>query len=147
MAGTNSDFDAGAFRDGILLAMRMGMPVDTTDQPTFHFPPVRTHTADHGTGLPFDPAVAFSEDVPTPVAVDCAVAFFSGAGEGEATAMGHLHPSRVEVTLMQEEYDQVVGASSVVIGGDVYRYRFTEPPVGLFDVGVYVMHFTAEDES
>jgi hypothetical protein len=35
----------------------------------------------------------------------------------------------------------------VVAHGDRYNYRRTEPPTGLFDVGLYVMHFTAQSET
>jgi hypothetical protein len=34
-----------------------------------------------------------------------------------------------------------------MIDGDRYNYRRTEPPRGLFDVGVYRVHVLAEDES
>lgn len=146
MAGTNPEFDADAFRDGILFAMEMGLPVEVEDRPTFHFPPTTTHATGHGTGLPFDPSVDYAADEPAPVQVDCAVAFFGGTGGGEATALGHLASTRVEITLLSDEYEQVKGAYRVDIGGDVYRYQFTEPPVGLFNVGVYVMHFIAENE-
>lgn len=144
MAGSSPGFDADAFNEGIRFAMRIGLPVETAEQPTFHFQPTRTHLGDHGTGLPFDPGTDFAETEPTPVQVDCAIEFFD---EGhDSTSAGPLNAARVEVTLLREEYELVKDAYKVVISGDSYRFRFTEPEVALFDSGVRVMHFYAENE-
>ena len=102
------------------------------------------HSAD-GAALPFDPQATVTRTEPTPVKVDCAIEYFDA--ENQPTNFGMIAPSRISVTLLDEDYDRVKECAYVVVHGDRYNYRRTEPPSGLFDVGVYTMHFTAENET
>lgn len=148
MAGVDAGFDGAAFRDAIHFAMHMGLPPDAGDQITFYFAATVTNPGSvtiDGAGVPFDPASSLTSVPATPVQVDCAVEYFDA--EGQPTNFGLLTPSRIAVTLLDVDYEQVKDATYVRIAGDRYNFRRTVPPQGLFDVGLFVMHFTAENET
>lgn len=148
MAGVDSGFDAAGFREGIHFAMHMGLPPDPDEQITFFFHPTVTNPGSvvvDGANVPFNPAASLTSTPLDPVKVDCAVEYLDA--EGQPTSFGLLAPSRIAVTLLDVDYEQVAGVAYVVAHGDRYNYRRTEPPAGLFDVGLYVMHFTAENET
>lgn len=146
MAGTSSQFNADTFREGIRFAMELGAPPDSAQQATFYFPNELVYVGESDDNdIPFDPDIPVTTSVPDPVQVPCAIQYFDD--QGELTPFGTVTPARVEVTLLDEDYDEVAGASYVVIGGDKYVFRRVEPPSGLFDAGIYVMHFAAESES
>ena len=146
MAGTNSGFSAAEFRDNIRFAMEMGAAIDAGERATFHFPAqlVFNVPAD-GANLPFDPTASVTRSEPPTVQVDCAIEYFDA--ENQPTNFGMIAPSRLSIMLLDEDYEQVKECAYVVVHGDRYNYRRTEPPTGLFDVGIYTMHFTAENES
>lgn len=142
----NQGFNSADFRDGIHFAMEMGAAVDEADRVIFHFPKALTSEGPvDGHDIPFDPTQDVTVAEPDPVHVDCAVEYFDAAGQ--LTNFGVIAPSRLTITLLDQEYAQVVGCSFVVAHGDRYNYQRTEPPVGLFDVGIWVLHFQAENET
>lgn len=146
MAGEFPDPSAAQrFRDGIAFAMEMGAPPEEERQVTFLFAPqlVYNRPTDES-GLPFDPTATVTEEAVPPVRVPCAVQFYDS--RGQVTELGILSPTRVEITLLDEHYELVKDAIAVVIDGDRFNYRKTEPPSGLFSVGLYVLHFDAEDD-
>jgi hypothetical protein len=53
----------------------------------------------------------------------------------------------VVLTLLDQEYARVKGFSYVIIAGDRFFYRKTEPPVGLDVVAVWTVHCEAEDDT
>lgn len=153
MAGTNPGFNAAEFRDAIHFAMHLGAPPDAGERATFHFPTQLQFVAPGGGGaaaidgdlVPFDPATTVvSVELPT-VQVDCAIEYFDA--ENQPTNFGLMAPARIAVTLLDEDYVKVRGCVYVVVHGDRYDFRRTEPPTGLFDVGVYTMHFTSQSET
>lgn len=150
MAGPNPPgFDPDAFREGIHFAMRMGAPPEADNQATFLFPSrlvfedasERTDAA----GVPFDPELPVRRENRDPVRVPCAVEYFDE--RGQATNLGDLHATRVLITLLDEDYAQVEDCNAVVLGGDKYLRRRTQPPSGLFDVGLFQIWFHAEHET
>ena len=148
MAGVDAGFDAAAFRDAIHFAMTMGAPPDPSQQITFYFPETTINAGSvpvDGAGVPFDPEAELTGTAPDPVQVECALEYFDA--EDQPTSFGMMAPARLAVTLLDLDYELVAGASYVVVHGDRYNYRRTQPPQGLFDVGLYVMHFTAENET
>lgn len=146
MAGTNPGFNAAAFRDAIHFAMQMGAPPDAGERVTFHFASQLVYNGSiDGDAVPFDPTVTVTSTEPPTKQVDCAVEYFDS--ENQPTNFGLLAPSRIAVTLLDVDYAQVKTCSYVVVHGDRYDYRRTEPPSGLFDVGVYTMHFTSNSET
>jgi hypothetical protein len=146
VAGEFADFDAEAFRDGVIFAYDMGAAPLEEHRPAFYFASELVYTAvADAAGLPFDPDTTVQRIVPPPVRVPCALTYYDAFGE--VTNLGMLTPSRVVVDLLDEHYVQVQGAVAVVIAGDRYLYRRTEPPSGLFDVGIFRLHFAAENET
>lgn len=145
MAGFNPDFDSSEFRTGIRFAFEMGAPVEIGDQATFFFPNQLVYNRpvdDEFT--PFDPQATVTTVPPRPVKVLCGIEY-QGA-EGQAIVFGTVTASRLVITLLDEEYALVQGCSYVVVGGERYNYRRTEKPNGLFDVGLYLLHFQAEND-
>ena len=149
MAGKQSGFDAKAFRAGITLVMRMGAPIDVNDQATFTFPKQMVYRQQDqgdfdGEGVPFDPSIPVTTVVVPSVKVPCAVEYFDA--EGVVTDFGLVTPSRATITLLDEDYRKVKECNAVLLGGDRFIYRHTEFPSALFDVGLFIMHFTAEND-
>lgn len=153
MANSNPGFDADAFRTGIRFAMSMGAPPVEGEQAAFLLPSTLVYNLPGGggpayvdqEGVPFDPTTTVTRTVPDPIKVLCAVEYFDA--HGEPTNFGVITPSRAVITLLDEEYEQIKECIAVVLRGERFIYRSTEYPAGLFDVGVYTLHFTAEDEN
>ncbi len=130
--------------------MNMGAPVVTDDQATFVFPSQLIYntadTGDHdGAGVPFNPSIPVTRTPPKMVKVPCAVEYFDA--EGVMTDFGMIAASRAQVTLLDEDYAKVEGCVAVILAGERFVYQKTEFPTGLFDVGLYTMHFTAENDT
>lgn len=146
MAGTNSGFDAGAFRTNIRFVFGMAAAPLAEEQAAFYFPSQLVYNRSVDTeDVPFDPAATVTSTPSLPVRVPCAIEYFDN--DGVTGAFGIITPTRLAITLLDEDYAKVKGAVYVVVGGDRYNYRRTEPPAGLFDVGLYVLHFQAENET
>lgn len=146
MAGSNTDFNAAEFRQAIVFAMTMGAAVDAGERVTFHFPSTLVYAGSaDGAQVPFDPDATVVSSTPAPVQVSCAIEYFDA--ENQPTEFGLLAPTRLTITLLDDDYDEVADASYVVVHGDRYNYRRTEPPSGLFEVGIYTMHFTSQNET
>jgi hypothetical protein len=146
MAGTDPGFNAAEFREAIHFAMAMGAAPDAAEQVTFHFASTLTYNVPaDGAQVPFDPSATVTKTTPDPKRVDCAVEYFDS--ENQPTNFGLLAPTRLAITLLDVDYEEVQDATYVVVHGDRYDYRRTEPPSGLFDVGLYTMHFTAQSET
>ena len=79
-----------------------------------------------------------------PVRVPCGIEYIDN--EGQPVPFGSVTITHVKCALLDEHYTQVSDAAYVAIGGERYLYSRTEPPSGLFDVGLFVMHFRAENE-
>lgn len=148
MAGTQQGFDAAGFRDAIRFAMNMGLPETESERATFRWNPARTFTTDDPAGLPYDwtdtPA---TETVHADVQVPVAIEFGAQAAAGTDTPVGQIDTSRAVLTVLDEDYQQIVGANEVVLGGNTYDIDFVAPPLGLFEVTVYQIYASARDES
>lgn len=145
MAGTNPGFSASEFRAAIRFVYDMAAVPFVDDQATFYGDSTLVYTGvvdDENT--PFDPTSTVVRQAAVGVKVPCGIEYFDN--EGQPIVFGTVTPSRVAITLLDEDYATVSASAYVVIGGDKYLFRRTEPPSGLFDVGLYTMHFTAENE-
>lgn len=142
-----SDFNADEVRAGLRLAMTVGLPVGTSDQPTFYFPTTVTsdgaHSLDQG-GTPFSPTYRPTRSAPVKKQVPCGVQFHDV--EGNLEAWGATSPARVTLTLLDLDYQSIKGFAYVVIGGVRYNYARTETPKGLVSVGIYKVHVLSEDQ-
>ena len=148
MADTSPDFNAAEFREGIRLAMVMGEPPITDEQVLFHFEPQLVYVGGgkvDADGVPFDPNATVQRVTPPAVHVHCAIEYVDV--ESVPTNVGYIAPTKIKITLLDEDYEKVKNTTHVTIAGDVYRYRRTEPPTGLFDVGLYALHFQSENET
>lgn len=130
--------------------MEMGAAPETERQAFFIFPSqlVFVDSGDEDApvdqdGVPFDPDVPVRRETPDPVNVPCAIEYYDDQGQ-QIGEFGSVAPSRVKVLLLDEEFSQVDGCEKVVIDGDTYWYRRTQPPMGLFDVGIFEVWFHAE---
>ena len=143
------DLPAGFDRNKILIglhkAMEFGEPTRAEDQATFVtiVEPIVIGPVDED-GVPFDPSERVSR-TPQSNTVACAVEYVDRADRAER--FGTLQPTRVKITLLDAEYQTVRGFDYVVVGGDKYVYRSTEPPVALGSIDVWTVYCTAEDES
>lgn len=145
MAGTSNDFDAAGFRDAIHEVMLMGAPTAEADRAKFYFTKTLVYNTNvDDNNVPFDPDATVTETQPAPISAACGIEYFDA--NDQPIVFGSVTASRVGVTLLDEEYDKVKGCAYMVIGGERYFYKRTEPPAGLFDVGVYTMYFAAENE-
>lgn len=145
MAGRNSGFDSRAFREGIRFVYNMAASPVADEQATFYKPSSLVYNLPtDDDNVPFDPSSTVQRVQPDPIKVPCGIEYFDA--EGQDVPFGVVTVSRVACTLLDEDYRKVKDATYVVIGGDRYLYQRTEPPSGLFDVGLYVMHFKSENE-
>lgn len=146
MAGSVPGFNADEVRAGLRLAMTVGLPPVEADQPTFFMPRVASTTgAADEDFIPFDPAQRRTLAPPVSHRVPCAVEYFDNQGKIEN--FGVIVPSKVEITLLDEDYAKIKGFEFVVIGGNKYWYSRTAPPNGLVSVGVFTIYCTAEDQA
>jgi hypothetical protein len=142
-------FNAATVRAGLRLAMTVGLPPVEADQPTFYFPPTSvtpgvTGEALDEEGVPFAPSTTVVRSTPAPVQVPCAVEYHDGSGKLEN--FGVIAASKIVLTLLDEDYDQVEGFLYVVIAGQKYWYRRTENATGLVALGIYTVHCESDDQ-
>ena len=130
------DFPAAEFRAGIELAMTMGAAPAQEDRCAFHFAKTTVYAgAVDDEGVPLDPAATSVVTARASVRVPCAMQYLDAAGQ--VTAFGDLVPARLILTLLDIHQVQVEGFHHVVVNGHAYAYESTEPPRGLFDVGIF----------
>jgi hypothetical protein len=146
MAGTVPGFNPDEVRAGLRLAMTVGLPPVEADQPTFYFPreASTTGSADEDE-MPFDITKKRVLEPPRFVRVPCAIEYFDNQGKIEN--FGLIVPSKVELTLLDQEYAKVKGFEYVVIGGSRFWYSRTATPAGLVSIGVFTIYCTAEDQA
>lgn len=145
MAGSDPNFDAGAFRTAIRAAMLMGAPLDPSSQVTFIFDEQATYNPEDPDHNPYDyssSATPVTDVARRTVQVPSAVQFATAVVEG--TPMGDFDATRAVLTLLDVDYALVANSSEVLIGNT--HYVFDPPgwiPLGLFDVGVFQVHCSA----
>lgn len=148
MAGTNADFDAAAFRAAIRSAMDMGLPNATNERATFRWAVEKTFATADPAGQPYTFNTAPASTVVRPdVRIPVAVEFSARPAGSTDTSLGEFDTSRVIITILDEDYEQVEGANEVLLGGNAYDVQFVGPPLGLFSVTVYQVYAEARDES
>lgn len=143
---TPPEFDRRAVLEGLYTAMGFGTPTRTEDRATF-FLPVKPKTTvtepDDLSGVPFDYTVRKAVST-TKLQVACAVEFYDAQGIIET--FGTTAPTRIKVTLLDPEYQQVKDYAYVVAGGDKYIRAKTEPPIALGTIDVWSLWADAENE-
>lgn len=138
-------FDEARVLEGLKKAMGFGEPTRDADKVTFYFNERSQATGPvDEDGVPFDPEERIVNERPEGVRADCAVEYVDRADQPQT--FGSAAASRVILTLLDPDYQQVKGFAYVVAGGDVYRYRSTEPPSALGTIDVWTVICVAEDE-
>lgn len=147
MAGpTPAGFDRNAVLAGLRTAMQFGAPSNVADRATFFMPRVYSTTESvDDLGVPFDPDVRPVASSPVKHTVPCAIDYVDAQGKLEN--FGIIVASKIIITLLSPDYDTVEGFEYVVIAGQKYLYRKTEPPVALGTLDVWTVHCQAEDEA
>lgn len=146
MAGKQPGFNGKNFRSKIRFVYDMAAPPIAEERATFCFPAQLVYnTPVDGQDVPFDPAATVTRTVPPPVQVPCGVEFQDAYGN--VINFGLAIPAKAVITLLDEDYAKVKDCSYVVLRGEKYNYSHSEFPSGLFDVGLYTLHFNAESIS
>ena len=136
-------FNEAEVLEGLRRAMGFGEPTRVEDKATFFlFATVSAGEVDSDS-VGFDPTVRTTR-TPTPVLVPCAVEYMDAAAQQET--FGNVTASRLKITLLDPDYQQVEGFSYMTIGGGRYHYAKALPPVALGTIDVWTVLVTAEDE-
>lgn len=139
-------FDRTKILAGLHTAMEFGEPSRTSDKATFYLVTSSTDVdvERDEDEIPFDPG-AIRTTKPVAKVVPCAIEYVDRADQAES--FGVFQTSRIKITLLDPDYQQVKGFKYVIVAGDKYMYRLTEPPVALGSIDVWTVHAIAEDES
>lgn len=153
--GIGVDFDNEGFRNAIHFAMQMGLNPDPDRRPIFiRKGQGRTYRKDgelvlnprlDRDGRPLDPQIDIIRTPDTQVMADCAIEV--ERADAEELPVGNFRPTKVVVTLLDEDYVKVKDCREMVYNGDRYLFGFEPESNGLFEVGIYTMIFYAIDES
>lgn len=126
----------------------MGLPGATADRATFRWTTQNTYEKHDSSGSPWDftsvPVVTTSHaDVQVPVAWQ----FQPSRTTSGTNVVAEFEAPVVIVTVLDEDYEQIIGADLVMMGQNTYEIQYVAPPVGLFEVTVYQIYCRARDES
>lgn len=132
----------------------MGMPTSDEEKLVWHFLPVRAYAAQDPALQPYNwtnpPTLDLpgNSSVPTgTLIVDYALEFSAASSVAGQSDVGRFDTSRIVVTLLDEDYEQVREADFAMIGRVRYDITFTGPPLGMFDVTVFQVYMQARDEA
>lgn len=149
MAGSNTGFDADAFKAGIYLAMEMGSPNATVDKATFYWITENTYDDADNAGAPWDwGATPVVVDETSPVVLDrVALEFIPRSTLSQGNAVGSFNTPRAVITVLDDEWDQIEGFDYCEISGNRYGVDYIRPKLALFEVDVVQVELVAVDES
>ena len=139
-------FDAAAFRQAITSTMEMGLPDDVGERATFRWKVDRTFSASDRGGNPYDlSATPVTEEEHDDVLIPVAVEFEDRRADG--SPLGQFENPRAVLTVLDTHYEDIDGATQVLLTGNTYVIDYVAPSFGLGDVTVYQLYLTAVDES
>lgn len=155
--GLSAQFPTATVRNAFLFAMQVGKPADPTRQVRFlrrsgavtyqrnGVPiPIADVRRDRD-GKPLDPNIRVvrlpDEEVRVDVAIELAEA------RAEELPVGNFRPVKATVTLMRQEYEQIVGCRELIYNQDRYGFGYELDATGLFDLTVHTLIFFALNES
>lgn len=146
--GFGEGFDAAVFREAIKNTMQMGTTTDTLDRVTFQWNPDVDYEIEDPAGNTYDfSATPITYDVQTEIQVDVAMEFIPRSTLSAGNAVAGFDTPRLRLTLLDVDWDLVIGADTVIAGGNTYRVKYVQPPIALFSVDVWVVECIAFDES
>lgn len=154
MAGSNSGFNANTVRDKLHFAMQMGLANTTAHQPTFQWTvePSFAPNPVSPSGDPYSWTEAENPLGPQPITdlqVLCAVAYDHDVAEG--TPAGFEQALHVTITVLDTEWATLIAhggrpPDKILLSENIYLMDYIEPEVGLFNMDVYTLHATAQDQ-
>lgn len=147
MAGTNPNFNAAEVRDALHFAMVMGSPNRQEDKATFYFKQTSVWKDEDDVvvldprldqdGNPFRSDLHLELEGREPVTLD-RVAVDFGMAKPEELEVGSFRPTRVEITILDEQWSEISDAVQVsLVNGDRYYISYEKPVIGLFDIDVH----------
>lgn len=144
-----AEIPVDTLREVFRRTMVMGLPVEDSEKPTFYFKYVAEWDKHDAEESPWDwQAAPEDETERAPVQPICAYQFFSPLGRQGAfpTEVGDFSPSSLVVTMLEDEFAEVNGASYATVGPSAIRwfFRFWRPSYGLGDMTVYEVHMSAD---
>ena len=141
--GIGYQFNADKFRSAIRFVFEM--ETDADNQIMFHFTDVVHFVGpSDGDAVPFSPTETITRTTIAPIMAPCDVEFIQASDV--STAFGVVIPTKLQVTLLDEDYQTVKDATFVTIGGERYIRDFERPSSALFQVALHIMTFIAENE-
>jgi hypothetical protein len=136
-------FNGDRFRNAIRFVFEM--ETDADQQIMFHFTDVVHFVGpSDGDAVPFNPAEAITRTTHAPVTAPCDVEFVQTSDV--STAFGVVIPTKLQVTLLDEDYETIKDATFATIGGERYIRDYERPSSALFDVALHIITFVAENE-
>lgn len=146
-----SNFDAAAIRQKLTDVMNMGLPEDVGERATFRWKTEYQNTITAPSGKAYDfTATPVATDAPADVQIPVAVEFLPSPPTSRfavGTPMGEFDNARAVITILDTYYPQVATADQVLLGDNIYNVEFWAPPIGLFDLTVYQVYLSAQDET
>ena len=139
-------FDPDVFVQAILSVQQMGSPNKIEERATFIWEDRVEYSNVDSNGVPYDvneEPTRFLEGVETQAL--CSYQFVDRAGND--TSIGQFNNDRLVVTMLGVEYEKVKGHYKARFGGNLYSLVKVPPPIALFGVDVYELHYQADDES
>lgn len=149
MARSHPSFDPNQFREAIWTAMRMGSPNVVTDKATFRWRPVRTFAPQDPAHRPYNWGQAPVTDDPHPevmleeVAIEYSPISSARAGPVAGTPVGVFAPRVAELTILDTQRAQIVGATEVDVGDSTWTI-VGEVVFALFEVDVYQLSLVSQ---
>lgn len=141
MAGDGVDlgFDAAVFRTAIRSAMVMGSPTTTIDKATFRWDRSQDFSVADPAGRPYVwTATPVADDGHADVVKDEVAVEYTPARTLSGTAVGEFVPLRAQLTMLDVDHADVVGANLVLLHDDVWVIA-AETQVALFSVDVFTL--------
>lgn len=161
--GIAVNFPSATVRNALLFAMQMGAPNETGPndkrQVRFlrrngaiqyfrgdSFVPLELDSFRRDRdGKPLDPTIRMETAEDEEVKVDVAIEVEEATAE--ELPVGNFRPVKATITIMAEEYAQIVGCREVIYNNDRYGYAYELAANGLFDMTFHTLIFFAIDES
>lgn len=153
-------FPTATVRNALLFAMQMGRHNTAGQEVTFikkgagrrYFlngveqfqPPVGTLRLDRD-GKPLNPQIITEQTEDELIAVDCAIEVTDVAAD--ELPVGNFKPVKAEITVMEEEYQQIASCREMTYNGDRYGYSNEPEAPALFDQNFHVLVFYALDDT
>lgn len=141
-----SGFDPEVFTQAILSVQQMGTPNRVEERATFIWEDKVEYANVDSRGVPYDVNEEPSRFLKgKEIQAICSYEFVDRAGND--TAIGQFNNDRLVVTMLGVEYERVAGHHKARFGGSLYSLTKVAPPIALFGVDVYELHYQADDES